>query len=329
MKNTITLLLLICFTITYGQEHLKQSFKIPHQKKYSDHTLYLQKKESKKRNTLPNYDIVNGLKEKFLDSIRKIYPPGNTISYTSEEIINGQKVLITKDVIVDTVLLKKMENKYANDKISNTIKIDACDECYWRLLFWKIKTKKRKGYVLFENDTVFVNPYLRSDKQIDRGDVLFYKLKDRQSMRLGFDELTITALTIPIKYRFKGEGELNEEFSSSFNVNLFAGYSIGKQLFFHRKKVGNKTNIWKFTFGGFIGGNVIEMNSSNSKWEDTNRKINQGALSYGFGIAYSFNKVNLAAFVGWDKIVGENRDLWNYNDKAWLGLGIGYDLFKL
>jgi len=30
-----------------------------------------------------------------------------------------------------------------------------------------------------------------------------------------------------------------------------------------------------------------------------------------------------------EKIVGQSRDLWNYNDKAWLGITLAYDLFKL
>ncbi|WP_281989730.1 hypothetical protein [Aquimarina aggregata] len=43
---------------------------------------------------------------------------------------------------------------------------------------------------------------------------------------------------------------------------------------------------------------------------------------------YAYNKINLGVFVGWDKIVGANRDNWLYNDKAWLGVALGYDLFK-
>ncbi|WP_282087084.1 hypothetical protein [Aquimarina algiphila] len=327
MKNIFTILFLCIIPFSYAQETLKQKFKIPYQIEYGENEyLYLQKKEASPRNQQAGFDKKL---TKFTNRLNKYYPLNKTVNYSFEKNINGIKTRFDQSIIVDKQFIDDQIEKFSNEKTSIAKNIGPCQSCSWMTLFKKkLKTTKRKGFVKFEEDTIYVNTYLNdSDKESGRETILFYKLKNRQSLKLRFNAITITGVTIPIKYRFKGKGDIEEEFSTSFNLNFLAGYSFGKQLFFHRKKVGNKTNTTKWTVGAFFGGNAVELNEGNSRLEE-GKVYNQGALSYGGALGYSFNKINVAAFVGWDRIVGANRDVWKYNDKVWIGFGVGYDLFK-
>jgi len=58
-------------------------------------------------------------------------------------------------------------------------------------------------------------------------------------------------------------------------------------------------------------------------------KITKGLASIGFGLAYSYNKINIGGFVGWDYAIGLDSEKWNYNKQPWIGIAIGYSLFNL
>ncbi|MFC4096739.1 hypothetical protein [Euzebyella saccharophila] len=195
---------------------------------------------------------------------------------------------------------------------------------------------KRYSYVKFSKDSIIVNPWLVKDEKGELiRDVYYYKLENRQKVYLNFSEITLSGLTIPLKYRFRDKNDLlKEQFNASFNANVFIGYTFyGRRSFFYRKDVGNKSNNFKVTAGTFVGASTIKLNNSNTNlanepiMEDT--EITEGLASYGFGVNFSFNKLNFGVFTGWDKSVGENADKWNYNNRAWLGLAIGYSLLKI
>ncbi len=195
----------------------------------------------------------------------------------------------------------------------------------------------KSGFVKFEKNRVYANLWLaeKNDKY-KRKPLGYYELKDRQSIRLKFCEGTISALVIPIKYRYGYDTEsvkVSEEYSAEFNLNGFIGLSRGNTKFLHRKKVGNKVNTKKVTLGVFGGTVLTELNSSNTSASDDQLddgvSYNQGAVSYGFGLMFSYNKFTVGGFYGWDNTIGEKGKIWNYNGRPWLGFGIGYDIFKI
>ena len=185
--------------------------------------------------------------------------------------------------------------------------------------------EKRVGYVKFNDDgKIIVNPYLREkenkandakQKNYDRS-IYSYQLLNRQKASLCFTEFTISTFTIPLKYRPRisvdndpnppngdvtmARNYIPEDFSSGLNVNLFFGISIGKTSFFHRKEVGNITNTSKLTAGIFVGASTVKLNKNNTDFS-VNRlenEITKGLASVGFGLTYSFNKINIGAFYG-------------------------------
>ncbi|WP_179348759.1 hypothetical protein [Winogradskyella pacifica] len=217
-----------------------------------------------------------------------------------------------------------------------------------------LKTKTKKGFVKFtDSGKIIVNPYLTANEVKDSTgkksyvrDIYSYQLKNRQKAKLWFNEITISTVTIPLKYRPRiavdndpnppNEDEamareyIPEDFSSSFNVNLFLGVSIGQTSFFYRKDVGNITNTWKVTAGFFIGASTVKLNKTNTDFSSNklDTEVTKGLASLGFGLTYSFNKINVGAFYGFDYALGSDVDLWNYNKEPWIGVGLGLNLFK-
>jgi hypothetical protein len=316
IKNSLTTpkkmkqLLFLAFLCTYclatsAQESFKKKYKIPGWIRFSEKdTLYLVK------DTLCSFQSLDTtLKYK----IKQEYKSGQTLTVTKELTIGGEKRTITQQLTVD-------ESFYNSVSQTLTKKVDTTKTPF-------------KGFVKFEDNKVFVNPYLRKKNgEFGERDVYYFKLKNRQKIRLSFPEITVSTLTIPIKYRFKN-GEIPEDFSTAFNANFFLGYSWGITSFFHQEKVDNKSNTGKFTTGLLLGASVTEINASNTKHAAEpligDVKYNKGLACVGLGATYSLNKINVGLFYGWDYAIGESADKWNYNKKPWLGVAVGYSLFNL
>ncbi|GAA4807629.1 hypothetical protein [Litoribaculum gwangyangense] len=249
------------------------------------------------------------------DSIRKVFPIGSTIEYEIEKTISGKKIKVKEAIVVDKEFIEKQV-------VEKKIQL--------------IEGKKMKGFVKFDENKLYVNPYLKKDKNGNFGkrDVHYYELENRQTIKLNFREWTVSGLTIPLKYRFKDNDQnISEEFSSAVNANLFIGRTFyGKTSFFHRKKVGNVSNTWKWTGGLILGASTVKLNNSNTSASEipieSVTEITKGLATIGFGITYSYNKINFGGFMGWDYSLGDDAEKWNYNKKPWVGIAIGYSLLK-
>lgn len=178
--------------------------------------------------------------------------------------------------------------------------------------------------------------------------ILFYEIPDDHTAVFNFEECTLTAITIPLKYRFRTNRNAvdardpenpvdiniaSEKFSSSINISLFGGYSWGKTKFTHRKKIGNRTKTNKNTIGLLLGSSAVTLETTNTNITTTQLQGDKegtiGTVSFGLGYIKSWNKVSFGLFTGIDKGVGRVSNTWIYNGKPWLGIGLGYDLFKL
>lgn len=297
MKTKILLLLLLVWAgIVSGQENFKRTYFIP--TKVGE--IVLKKNQSLKFADWKKEDI---------DSIKKIYPQGTLINISEETEIKGKTHTLTRDVKID-------ENFYQDLTIKKSEKANGG--------FF--------GYVKFDENRIIVNRNL-SENDKNENSIYYYELKNRDNVGLYFIEGTFSAFTIPIKYRFK-QPNVSEEFSAAaLNANLFVGVSVGKTKFFYRDKVGSITNNHKLTLGAFLGSSVVELNRNNTSAAEIplseDVKIMKGLASIGFGLAYSYNKVNIGGFLGWDYAIGLDSEKWNYNKKPWIGIAVGYSLFNL
>lgn len=195
------------------------------------------------------------------------------------------------------------------------------------------RTSTIKAFVKFpdDNNLILINPFLNKNDTINS--TYYIPLKNRRTEWLPFTEFTISSVTIPLKYRFGDDSRnISEEFTSGINLNFLIGYSYGNTSFTFRDKVGNKTNTWKLTGGIIFGASTLQLNNANTSASnepiEAGNTISQGLFSFGFGATYSFNKLNFGLFYGWDYSLGDTSEKWNYDKEPWLGLGIGYSLFK-
>ncbi|TRO66811.1 hypothetical protein [Christiangramia sabulilitoris] len=306
-KYFIIIILIVSSNYLAGQESFKKVYDIPEVISYkSSPDICLTKLEKVKFEKLSKEEQ---------DSIRKIFPIGSVIEYEIEKNISGKKVKIKETKTVNEEFLK-------SQIVEKEIQIK--------------EGKELKGYVKFEDNKLYVNPYLKKDENGDYGkrNIYYYQLQNRQTIKLNFREWNVSGLTIPLKYRFKNDDQgISEEFSSDFNANLFIGKTFyGRTSFFHRKKVGNVSNTWKWTGGLILGASTVKLNSTNTSASnnpvESGIEITKGLASIGLGITYSYNKINFGGFVGWDYSLGDESDRWNYNKEPWVGVAIGYSLLK-
>ena len=239
-----------------------------------------------------------------LNSLKDI----ESFSFTEELNINGNKLTVEKTLSLDEYLSSK--------KFSTTEKFSQ---------------NTNVGYVKFDENRLYVNPYIEPNKADFDRDVYYYKLKNRQTVQLDFTEWVVSALTIPLKYRFDPGTNATSEFSVDFNANLFAGYTTGSTTFLHREKVGNKEFKSYFTTGAYFGVSTTTLNATNTsraKNPLVDTEVTTGLFSIGGGLGGGIDKVSLMVFIGFDFAVGAKSELWNFNAVPYIGLGVGYDLFK-
>lgn len=196
-------------------------------------------------------------------------------------------------------------------------------------------SKKKEKWDFFKKELLDKNDYVINIDALNHKWIEFWEV--------GFNPIVI-----PIKYRTKrtnvpigdtGNSEFKriEEFSTNFNVNAAFGLSFGNTKFARPSK-GNefKTTTWKLTGSLILGFTPVALNNSNtnnvrSENPNINTEINRtvGAITLGGGIMYAIDNFNFGVFAGLDHARGQSRDEWDYQNRMWLGIGLGYSLFKL
>lgn len=253
------------------------------------------------------------------DSYKKRYYVKNDIIYDSEVFNNKKKSHTTKLQVLGGL------------KIDPTIStlINRTSRSVLGIRNWFSSPNGLKANVKFKDDssdTLFVNLWLvkesESDSIIHQNKIYFYKLNNRQSIKLPFRQWSFNALTVPLKVRF---GE-DVEFSSDANIGALFGYTWGRTNFVHRKKVGNKQFDTKKTLGLFFGISD-DINFTSDKGGVTEREVNTAAFSIGLGYLISYQKFTFGMTSGFDFGLGKIGSEWDSQGQLWLGVSLGYSLF--
>ncbi len=388
MKNPFTIFFLFFCIASFSQEKIKHRYNFRSKILYPLSNTYQTKEERKKARKAT---IHEHRRLKKATRILKKNDSG-TVAYNKAvkmlEISNSKPVVIMRDSLIpyqklDTTSQKKIKSKLnlvknnisehveliSLDKTKITIhKEQATNEKIYESIamevprpakFGDFNYAKYKGDVLFEKNKLFINPWNFTNRSYtDTKKELYYPMKDGQSIKLNFRELTLTTLTLPLKYRFGKDPimvpklddnnnpildeqmmpqmekrEIPETFTTSINVSVYFGVSFGRTNFLHRNKVGNRTVTHKHTVGVLVGTTAETLTTVNTDGSDEAPKKDEsltiGLFSPGFGYVYSRNKFSVGGFIGLDIGIGSISNTWNYDNNAWLGVGIGYEIFKL
>lgn len=124
--------------------------------------------------------------------------------------------------------------------------------------------------------------------------------------------ISLGAITIPFKIRPKSN---TTSYVTDFNINGAISWNP-----FHSR-------VTELDYGIIAGVGISSVsiaNRSNSESNETNT-YNTATLMSGFTVTY--RKIQLGLFFGVDKINNNREIKWEFHNKMWYGLGIGYTIF--
>jgi len=174
--------------------------------------------------------------------------------------------------------------------------------------------------------------YVLVDKY-DRDVIYELEVKNRAVFTTIDKAIEYSPLTIPLKLRFgysENNIDVKEQFTADANVGAYMGFRIKKLS--SRKEQEKLINLPEtaIRFGPFISLSSVALSKSNTNvgttpllGEDTD---SIGLLSYGFGGVINIKRLNIGVFYGWETGFGVSAENWNYNNRSFLGLGLGFDL---
>jgi len=252
-----------------------------------------------------------------------IHKAGEKIQVEQKKDVNGFETTLKFDYILKEDVKSELKTV-----------IDAND--------WGIC--ERYSGVKFKEDKLYVNKWLVRDKSGNyddsRNDTYYFKLQNRESLSLEHKGYYLSGLVIPLKYRpslTDSEGnKIGEKWTTDFNANLFLSATIwGSTRFTHLKNLDNAISDQTFRIGGFAGFSTIKLNSTNTENAPAGRalgegdEITKGLFSFGLGFTYTFNRLGIGAFLGWDLAMGQNSNIWDYDGAPWIGISVGFDILKI
>lgn len=206
---------------------------------------------------------------------------------------------------------------------------------------WDEVKGNRFGSLKMEGNRIYINFYLlNDDDEIDPNYTYFFRLKNRQTAVFRHNDISLSALTIPLKYRFAGRNretgiDFDEEFSTSFNANLYLSIAFrGRTKFTYLKNLDNSIRDISWRTGIFIGLGTHKLNSGNTSAAGEGnsyvegREENKGLFSTGLGISYTYKTFSIGFYGGLDYAIGKGSGAWDYDGKPWVGVALGLEVLK-
>tara|TARA_R110002126_G_scaffold142546_5_gene288465 strand:- start:25203 stop:26369 length:1167 start_codon:yes stop_codon:yes gene_type:complete len=167
----------------------------------------------------------------------------------------------------------------------------------------------------------------------DRDVIYELEIKNRAVFTTIDKSIEYSPLTIPLKLRFgysENSIDVKEQFTADANIGAYMGIRIARLS--SRKEQEKLLNLPEtaIRFGPFISLSTVALSKSNTTagntpllGEDTD---SIGLFSYGFGGIVNIKRLNIGVFYGWETGFGVAAENWNYNNRGFLGLGLGFDL---
>ncbi|RWY47955.1 hypothetical protein [Mucilaginibacter gilvus] len=154
---------------------------------------------------------------------------------------------------------------------------------------------------------------------------IFFKLSLKEfnndcEKEVNAHSFTLGALVLPIKLRFGGNTSnpahhRDFTFANDISIGLSAGYKYSP----------NK----KYSHNILTG---IALTSVSVTPTNTNKTVttesNLAAITWHFGYLFQIDNFQIGAFTGIDYLAGEVGRNWDYKNKPWFGIGLGYSIFK-
>lgn len=145
--------------------------------------------------------------------------------------------------------------------------------------------------------------------------------------------IAFSPLTLPLKLRYgftKNGVEVDDQFLADANLGAYFGVKVIRLS--SRKEQGKflKLPETSLRFGPFLSLAAVSLDKTNTTVGKTpitgDETKSIGTLSYGAGLIINIKSLNVGIFQGWESGFGASAKNWNYNNKPFLGIGLGYKL---
>lgn len=145
--------------------------------------------------------------------------------------------------------------------------------------------------------------------------------------------IATSPLTLPLKLRYgftKNGVEVDDQFLA--DANLGASFSFKVTRLSSRKEQGTLLKLpeTSLNFGPFLSLSTVSLDKKNTTVGETpitgDETLSIGTLSYGVGLIINIRNLNFGVFHGWESGFGSSAKNWNFNNRPFLGIGLGYKL---
>ena len=198
-----------------------------------------------------------------------------------------------------------------------------------------INKLKQKVYIDVENETVYIYPttIINNQLSIDTNTISkFYNkeilLFSKQVTTFSKPSLDIDFLTIPLKYR-PLQKDVPKQLNTNLNGAVYVGYRIDQYVLNYienpKGKADRNINHIGFSVGVFTGlGNTFI--SPTTTHNNLQHEYDGIVWSKGFAGIVAVNNFTLGIALGFDNLLDNNKNIWIYQSKPWLGLAFGLNL---
>lgn len=137
----------------------------------------------------------------------------------------------------------------------------------------------------------------------------------------------VSAITVPIKVYLTSQSDSLPTFTNNIETAVNVAVTYGKsweKFSFKKGREAKLTNTQNFY--GFLGLNKLSLTKKNT--DGVNDGDNILTFSSGIGYQYGYGKLGLSLLFGLDLPTSSIGKNWVFKYQPWLGLGIGYSIFK-
>lgn len=215
--------------------------------------------------------------------------------------------------------------------VSKASRTELHDDYY----FQRIDGQRRQVYVNIEDQEVNIYQLEtgKGKKAVDTTKVfrrfpeeIDGKVKDIPSLwEHSFD---LDFLTIPLKFR-PSQREVPAQLNSELNGAVFFGYRVDRyKLNYEVDPLGKselESNRIGFSFGVFTGIGSTAMTPTTTN-ENIEQEYDGIVWQKGIAAIVGINNFTVGISLGFDRLLDENKEVWVYQEKHWLGLAVGLNL---
>lgn len=198
--------------------------------------------------------------------------------------------------------LSKLDNTFVNIKVDND-----------KLLLYPLTYSKN------DNLNKFFKEYN-----------IYIDLEDRKPVKIKFRNYHFGIVTIPFKLYFSSNNsKAGNNFVTDANLMMYFGHRWGSTKYLklpHKKEVDTYRHA--YSINALAGISKISMDAKNSYGTEPLFEGDVASLTTGVSISMHYKKFSGMLAFGMD-FPFDYQNQWNFTHKPWVGLGFGFELFKL